>query len=461
MTARPGRSTRSPWGSAAPLAAGFAALVGLLAPGDARASMFDTYGFGARGVGMAGALVALPTRNEAVYYNPANLLALKVSHLALGVDLVAPSLSVDRVAGQGALGAHIPPTSLTIDLGLATPIGGVFADRVAVGFALFHPLLSGTRIESLDPRIPYFYRYDSLPQKILLAGAAAVEPLPWLRLGVGAQVLAELDGAVRGALSLEEGRFTSERTDIDLFATVGPTAGLALGPFDGFRLGVAFRGALELHYSLLIDVLLEEVGVLAVDVDGTSLYTPDQLAAGVSWEGSLAGRWSLSVEAGITWERWSAAPAAGADFRLHIDDSVLRAQDNADGRPVQDLILAERDPVPLGARDIVIPRVGMEVRWGETWRLRVGYLYRVTPLPIPAYEANTLDSSAHVVSLGVGYAFADPTEVHDDPLIIDLGLQLTALRTRTVPKLDGFEPGGTYRFGGVISHVALELHHNF
>ncbi len=455
-----GSGARAPRGLAG-WAAALALTGALLATSTARASMFDIYGFGARGVGMAGALVALPTRNEAVYYNPANLLAIKVSHLALGVDLIVPTLSVDRVAGEGPLEAHIPPTSLTIDLGLATPIGGVFADRVAVGFALFHPLLSGTRIESLDPRVPYFYRYDALPQKIILAGAAAAEPLPWLRVGVGAQVLAELDGAVRGALSLEEGRFSSERTDIDLFATVAPTAGLALGPFHGVRAGLAFRGALELHYSLLIDVLLEEVGVLAVNVDGTSLYTPDQLAAGVSWEGTLGGGWSLSVEAGLTWERWSAAPAAGADFQLHIDDSVLRAQERADGRPVQDLILSERDPVPLGAEDIVIPRLGVEARFGEAWRVRMGYLYRVTPLPIPAYEANTLDSSAHVVSLGVGYAFADPTEVHEAPLIIDLALQLTALRTRTVPKLDGYEPGGTYRFGGVISHVALELHHDF
>ncbi len=461
MSPRPGARARTSAGPSWALTVGLAAWMGLCVSAPARASMFDTYGFGARGVGMGGALVALPTRNEAVYYNPANLLALKVSHLALGVDLVAPSLSVERLEGQGDLGAHIPPTSLTIDLGLATPIGGVFSDRVAVGFALFHPLLSGTRIESLDPRIPYFYRYDALPQKILLAGAVAAEPLPWLRVGVGAQVLAELDGAVRGALSLEEGRFSSERTDIDLFATVGPTAGLSLGPFEGFRLGVAFRGALELHYSLLIDVLLEEVGVLAVDVDGTSLYTPDQLAAGVSWEGELGARWHLSVEAGLTWERWSAAPPAGADFQLHIDDSVLRADEAAGGRPVQDLILAERDPVPLGAEDIVIPRVGIEARWGAAWRLRAGYLYRVTPLPIPAYEANTLDSSAHVVSLGVGYAFSDPAEVHDAPLIIDLGLQLTALRTRTVPKLDGYEPGGRYRFGGVITHVALELHHDF
>jgi hypothetical protein len=406
-------------------------------------------------------MVALGTQLDAVYYNPANLSVLKVSHLGLGLNVLEPDLFVARSApGEGELAPLLPTTNMAFRLGASTTLGGVFDDKVGFGIVLFHPLLTLTRVESVDPA-PYFYRYNSLPNKLIVAAAASYEPLPWLRLGLGGQILAQFSGRVDAALSLAETRFTREALDVELLYTVAPTAGLSLGPFHGLRLGVAFRGQLDLLYEIPVRVLIEEIGDLLVHVRGTALFTPHQVAAGLSWQGDVGDGMTLAVEAGLTWAGWSAAPPAGASVELLVDDSVLRAEDNAAGRPVQNILQAEQVPVALGAKDTVTPRLGVELLPTPEWAVRAGWFYRPTPLPVPIWESNTLDATANVFSLGGGYTFKDPTRIHRDPLSLDIALQLTALKERRVPKAAGGTVTGEYRFGGLIWSVSLDLHHSY
>ena len=430
---------------------------------SARASMFDTYGFGARATAMGGAVVALSNDYEAVYYNPANLLAYKRSHVGFGLNLVAPFVTIDR-GGQddsNDLKARQPPLNVTFNLGTAAPLKGVFEEKVGFGIVLFHPLLAVTRIESVDPRFPYLYRYDQTPSKLLIGAALAVEPVDWLRLGIGLQLLAELEGRFDAALSLTERRFTREEIDAELLGTISPTAGLSVGPFEGIRFGVAYRHELELRYALPIKALVEEVGMLEVLIEGVTLYTPMQLALGLSWDGHVGDGMTLAVELGVTWEHWSVAPPAGARFELTLDDSVLRAEENAAGREVQNILEAYRQPLQLEAVDTLTPRVGVEFRPTRDWVARLGYFYRPTHLPEPRHEGNFLGTNAHGISLGAGYALADVTGVVQAPLQIDLALQVTVLENRVVRKADGYAPGGAYQFNGTILNAALTVHHNF
>ena len=156
--------------------------------------------FCARATAMAGAMSAQSTNYDAVYYNPANLLTRKRAHFGLGLNLSAPALSFERLSGEDEVSPRLPESNLGLRLGAASSIGGVFEERLAFGFTLFHPLLRLTRIESLDPIAPNFYRYDALTDKLILAMALAGEPLPWLRIGVGIQVLAGLEGRLPVAL---------------------------------------------------------------------------------------------------------------------------------------------------------------------------------------------------------------------------------------------------------------------
>lgn len=430
----------------------------------ARASFFDTYGFSARAVARGSSLVALGFDYDAAYYNPANVLSRKRVHLGFGFDYVAPSMRFDAVEGE--FDPISPSDNLGFHLGFSTPIGGIFDDVLGFGLAFFHPLTTGTNISSVDPALPWWYRYQSLPDKLVLAAALAFEPVDWLRLGLGAQVLAGIDGVVDARLSLAEGRFLAESIDLDVTPRLGPTAGLALGPFfgergGGLRLGVAFRGALELDYSLPVKVDLEEVGVLDVLVRGVSLYTPDQLALGLGWDSAPAPEAGVSLELGLTWERWSGAPPAGARFLLTIDDSHLQPTSPTD--PTADAIIDVRgEPVALGAIDTWTPRLGVEWRPSDHWALRAGYIYRPTPLPDPIYQTNTLDAAAHVLSVGAGLLFGDPTGDMASPLSLDLALQWTRLDNRVVRKdPDAGSPRGTYQASGDIWHLSLDLRHDY
>lgn len=442
------------------MAASLALGLGLGAP-TAKASLFDTYGFGARATAMGGAMVASSFTYESIYYNPANMLTHKITHLGLGVTLIVPDLFVDRLAGEQEFEPLLPATNLGFHVGVTAPVRGVFDKKLAFGVCLFNPLVKFTRVESIDASFPHFYRYQSLPDKLILAGAAAYEPVEWLRIGVGAQLLAELGGEVTASISLTERRFTDEKIDIELDGVISPTAGLAVGPFEGLRFGVTYRHRLELRYELPISVVLEDVGVLGFNVDGSSLYTPSQLAFGVSWSSDPDKLHGWTVEAAATWEMWRDAPPAGALFELYLDDSILREEEAEDGRPVQNLIQAVEPLVPLEARDILVPRLGVEWRPTPEWAVRAGYFFRPTPLPRPIYQTNTLDSTAHVISLGGGFTFTDPTKVLRAPLIIDLAIQLTRLSDRLVNKAPGGQPDGAYGFGGLIWNISSGIRHHF
>ncbi|MGB0591431.1 MAG: OmpP1/FadL family transporter [Myxococcota bacterium] len=434
--------------------------LGMAAP-SAHASLFDSYGYGARATAMGGAMTAQSTNYDAVYYNPANLLTRKAAHFGFGFNVLAPQLSVDRLSGEGPFEPKLPEPNVGFQLGAATALGGVFAERIAFGVTLFHPLLRLTRIESIDPIQPTFYRYDSLPDKLILAFALAGEPLPWLRLGVGLQVLAGLGGGITTSVSLVEGVFSQEAIDIDVDANAGVTAGIAVGPLWGLRLGITWRSRLELSYDVPIEVLLEEIGVLDVHIKGVSLFTPDQLAIGLSWESAPPDMPGVTVEAGITWEHWSMAPSHLAAFDLTLDDSVIGADpEQADHEP-EDLISVHADAIPLGAIDTVTARLGAEWRPVPCWAVRGGYVYRPTPLPNPVYQTNTMDASAHVLSLGGGFIFQGAEPSARSPLQIDVGVQLTVLTPRTVVKAPEAALNGSYRFSGVVWNATLDVRHDF
>ncbi len=432
--------------------------VALLPSPRASASFFDIYGFSARAIGRGNAMVALGFDYDAAYYNVANVLGRKRTHIGFGFSLVAPDLDIRTVSGEFA--SIQPSTEVAMHLGFSTPIGGWFENRLGFGLAFYHPLTTGTNITSFDPNRRYFYRYQDLPDKLIIAAGLAGEPLDWLRLGIGVQILAELDGRVDASLSLAQGRFTHEKIDVNVQPTVAPTAGLALGPIAGFRLGVSYRHALELGYHLPVVVDIEEIGKLDVFVDGVSLYTPSQLSVGLGWDSGLEGEPGVSLELGLTWERWSEAPPFGALFRLGIDLSNVRPTD-PQGVP-EKLIDVSSAPVPLGAKDTITSRLGIEYRPSTMWAIRGGYTYRPCPLPLPIYEGNAIDAPGHIISLGLGLTIGDPLGDTGTPVHIDLAAQLTRLTQRAVQKDPQFgSPQGAYEAGGMIWHIGLDLRHDY
>ena len=421
-----------------------ALLLLLLLPRGAAASIFDLYGFSARGAGLGNALTAGADDFTAAYYNPAALTVRKAVHVGVGLDWIVPGLSVETDRSDPAPAPHPPAANLGIHSGVLVPLGGLAAHRLAFGLGMFHPALQFTRVEAFDPVRPQFYLYQSLPDKLLVVPAVAFEAAPWLSLGADLQVLASIEGSADTAVSLSSNRFTQKDLAVDLLGESSPTAGVLVRPTDDLRLGLSWRGALDFAYALPVTVWVEELGTLTFDLRGTVLYTPHQVSAGAWWRASSR----LTLVADLTWSLWSLAPDPSGKV-------TVRLQGEAVGH--EELLRVESLPVDLGAEDILIPRVGVEWTGSPVLTWRGGYSFRPTPLPTPTGRTNYVDSPAHTLSAGASWAFGEPDPPGTEPARLEGAVQLTWLTPRRVDKADPDDPVGGYTAGGVVGHLTVTV----
>lgn len=431
--------------------AAFAAFAVVTSGGAARASVFDTYGFGARGASMAGAQAAAAEDFSAVYYNPAALTVHKHPHVGTALTLVAPSVSLDRAAsaprGPDAPTPELPDPNVGITLGLLVPLGGKIENRFALAIGAYLPTIQVTRVDALDAGTPQFYRYESLPDKIMIVPALAYELHPSISLGLGMQVLGSLNGNADVELDLLSQRFTRKNLKVDVDTATGLTGGVLVRPSQAIRLGFSYRESLALDYHLTTDIAIQQVGNLVADISGTSLFTPSQFTGAVAWQATP----KFLVTCDLVWARWSAAPDPTAHFDVTLDGAPLG----------QGSIEADSTAVDLGAVDTVSPRLGVEWRPAEAWAVRGGYQLSPTPLPAQTESSNYIDSTAHQLALGGGYSFPDPLAIHDSPLTIDLAAQWTHLQSRDMKKRAPDDPMGDYTAGGELFAFSLTLRHDF
>jgi long-chain fatty acid transport protein len=423
----------------------------LLIGAGAHASVFDTYGFGSRSAAMGNAHAAAAEDYTGVFYNPGTLTVRKRPHLGLGVNLVAPNLSAEAQPRDRGPDIDLAPEPITprtnvgVHLGLLFPLGGLIDNRFALGLGVYVPTIQVTRVESFDPVTPHFYRYDALPDKINLALGAAFELHPTISLGLGYQYLGTLTGNAQIDLDLLTRRFTRKDVDVDIQGRGGLTAGVLIRPLDALRIGLSYRSALAVEYVLDVDINLVGIGSLVVDIDGVALYTPEQYTLGAAWQGET---WTLTGD--LIWSRWSAAPDPSPHFTVTLDGADIGLG----------AIVADAEPVDLGAEDTLEARIGTEWAVQRNLWLRAGYGIRPTPLPSQTGFTNYLDSDAHIVGLGVGYSMPDPLERWDSPVVFELTVQGTILEERRHEKAPD-RAYGSYAAGGTIWHLAFTSRHDF
>jgi long-chain fatty acid transport protein len=443
----------------------------LLVATPAHASVYDIYGANPRGLSMGQALTAAVTDYTATYYNPAALTVLERMSYGIGFQASFPFLEVERAlpfcggsasacaqqygpGGSSRFDSVLPRAFSGFTLGALTPFGGLLDNRVAFGITAYLPANNLIRAEGLDPQRPQFYAYQSLPDKFNILGALAYKPVDWLSLGLGFQVLANLDGDVR--LELDVLNHTYERADI--VVKVKPkanlTAGLLFMPTDELRVGVAWRGELDLFYRLPVTAELGSPLRLAIDVSETVLYQPHQIAFGISYR--LADP-DLLLSADLVWSLWSMAPDPSPHVSLDVGGSLI---DGLGLGETLDVNTAGRT-LELGFVDTLSPRFGLEytpIRW---MTLRGGYLYRPTPAPRQTGATNYLDNDAHGASLGLAFTFSDPLDVHPNPVVLEAGNQLTILSRRTVFKASESDPVGDLSHGGLVYSVGISVSHSY
>ncbi len=399
------------------------------APATSEASSWAVYGFGPRASALAGSVVAAVDDGTATFYNPAGLLGGSAARLHVGVDGSWPAVDLDFDRPDPSPAPRDIDATLGLDIGLAAPLGGVFDGKVALGLGVHHPLNGGTRIEALDPARPQLLLHQSLPDKVLIAPAVAVELTPWLVVGAGVQILAFIEGAADATVSLGAHRFTETDLRVDVHANKAPTAGVSLRLSEDLRLGAAYRHGLDFSYDLPLQLHIEEIGALSLHIEGVALFTPPEAEVGAAWQ----VRPGLLLLAGAAWAGWSQCPDPAAEVIVDLSGGAV-------GRG--ELVHAESVPVDLGAQDVVIPRLGVEWSPAKDWTLRAGAAFRPTPLPTPTGRTNYVDAPTLITGLGGAWRW------------VEVAAQASWLLPRRVAKRDPADPVGDYRAGGPILRIS-------
>jgi len=423
----------------------------LLLPRAGHASTLELYGFGPRATALAGTSEAVADDFYAVYANPANLTLGPRLHVGFGTDVVWNRFQIDRVAGTDAYPSRLPTDNVLGHIGVSSPLPGFLRDKVGVGVAAHLPLVGSTRLDGHDYRAPQLPIYDTLGDRLAVVFGVGARPWRWLALGVSAQLLTTLQGSADIDVSILDHRITRKQLDVQLLTELFPIVGATWLPREDLRLALVWRAESQVRYGLPLDVHIEDFGRLRFTIRGVGLYLPETYALAGSWR---RGSWLLTAGAALA--RWSGLPPLAPDVRLVLDDSDLQRQG---GKP-NEILYVQHEPIAMGARDIVQPRLGLEWQPRPALVWRGGVQYRPTPLPRADGPAAYLDAPALTWGLGAGLQLAGAGEVRR-PLQIDLALAGTVLARRTVTKLDPNDPVAATSVHGYNLHLALALHHDF
>lgn len=393
------------------------------APPSARASMLDLFGYGARGLAMAGAAATTAEGHAAVYYNPAALGFERHRTFSLGYQHAVFDLSFN---GEAADAKGAPAT--LIGMAIPLPLRGVMADRLTLGAAFVIPFGTVLLAQVPRPGEPSFVLLESRAQTVSLQLGLGLRLCDAFSVGAGFIALAELGGGIQVAPN-ETGRIGSTVRD-ELLADYAPTAGALARLGRGVSAALVFRGESKATFSLPLDANLGESFPLPVprlDITGVAQYDPRQVAF------ELSGRppgLPVVVAAGATWKQWSGFPNP-------IVFTAVRPND-----------LPQPDP---GFADTWVARMGAEATLLEDTAVRVqprvGYAFEPTPAPPQTGFHTYLDNDRHVFAAGVGLSWSS--------LRLDLGGQWHHLVLRTEHKASG-EPA-TWRHGGDILAWGAEL----
>jgi long-chain fatty acid transport protein len=432
------------------------AALAMATPGAARANPWDLFGLNARGIALGGAQTATALDFTAVYTNPASLTAAPEANFGFGFNMAKPQLHLRFDKAEREIAEVAPPTANGITFGALFPLGGAgLRNRVALGLALNVPTSSLLSGQALDPAIPQWSMYQSLPRRIVAALGVGARPVDWLSLGLSVQILAGLSGRLDYELDVVAGQLSRKSVTFDIQPVAAPIAGLEVRPLPGFRVGLSYRAAIDAEIDLPVDLEVTGVADLLVTTFFRVQYTPHQLAFGASYDWSEL---DLTLAFDLDYALWSKAPDPSVDSRIDVSGSLFEGTglDDAFDAPAP----GRERSVRLGYRDTFTPRFGLEKRLGFL-AVRGGYALRPSPAPVQSSGTNYVDGTAHAFSLGAGVRFYDPLGALEGPMTFDVAGGLHYLPDRVHTKVTRDDPVGSYAAGGAIwvFGVALSYHY--
>ena len=423
-----------------------ALLCALLWSSAAQATPADTVGLGTRNISLGGAVTADVEDVGANYYNPAGIvrgpgirLSLNYRNLLSRLEINGNDSNVENIGG--------------ITLGIVAPLQiGDFRFGFGLGVHLPDQRLSRTR-STINTR-PRWERWDTRPHKVFLSTNIAFRPVDWLLFGIGITFQSPSDLQIQ--LDGEASALNATRTRLrhafagDLTSVRYPQVGVQLVPSEALSIGFSWRGELTLTNKLSADVDGDvTLGSTRLPLlfqlltESVSTFMPQQITIGVAHRvADNRVRWSVD----LTWMDWSGHPSLVPSEQISI---MLESGGLDLGLPDE---IRGRDPIPLGLRDTVVPRIGIEVDALQTdsylFRARAGYVYERTPFPIQRGITNFVDSDRHTLSAGLGLRLTDLRPTIPGYLQFDMFFQYSHLPERLHVKDSLVDLVGDYRAGG-------------
>lgn len=411
----------------------FAALFVLALAGTARAQSPATIlGMSSESIALGGAVAANVSNFSSVYYNPAGLGNRTDIQLSFGSSLIIPDFSY-----KNALVEREGPgeTFLMNNFGAVVPIGGPLKKRVVVGIGALTPFPTLTSIRIRTPEQPSFVFSEDLLQTPMIAFGLGFKASKYVTLGVGAQLLIQADGVVETAFDLATARITRRDTALTIDPVVAPVLGVQVVPIRFLRFGLFYRAEVKPEISLPFNADAGIVGFTSSFVSNV-LYAPPQLGGGVAFE--FLDKWVISADG--VWVQSSRTPSPG--IRLRITPDALLAP------------IVTQDPDP-GFSDTFEAHVGVEYKYNEDVRFRLGYARRTTPVPEQIFDTSFLDSSVNILSVGMGITLKDPTEILSKPFTVDIHFQYQLFEDRSAARASALHPLGDIEFGGQIFNLGM------
>ncbi len=460
---------------------GTAFLLLLLSPAAALADGPDSFSIGSRGASLGGALAGGADDWAAGYYNPAGLAGPRKIKAGAGIVVGLEHLQeFDDIALGEDAGGNLVRGPVGADYeNVYAVVGGIaipLTKRLSMGMTVWSPGQRFVRIMTQDPFIPHYPMYANRAQRITFDLAFAYRITDKIRAGAGGAALARSTLHVDFNIPAGEGSESDASRGLitlDIVPTFVPVAGVEWD-VSSFTFGAAYRGETDLKVmvdqSSGADVIIpfgpslrfrSTVGI-AGDFVILDHFTPQQVAIGGAWRGNGA---PVHVFFDATWMNWAAFKGPYID--PNFDDIAVP--------PLGTVAVNWRRPPPPNYRDTIVPRIGAEWRIGEIAAVRGGYFYEMTPAPLANGEANILDANSHVVSLGLGFKFRDPTKYVKNPIALNLHGRMRALETTTVRKSQTYDcddpnqevptgypcQGGSIRYGGQVFSGGADLTFDF
>lgn len=435
--------------------AGLVALACVFAPVPAQASFFDAYGFNPRAMGMANAQTAVADDFTALYYNPAGMTSRKSGAYGFGLLLSRPSLDLAFDNAEREISALEPGNATAVTFGGMFQLGGdAVKGRIALAFGVAIPTRSLLNGQAVDPAVPHWYMYHSLPERMVAMIGVAALPIDWLSIGVSAQFLAGLEGSLDYELDFVAGRFTRKNVSFDIAPTASLLAGIEIRPIPGARIGVSYRQDIETLVGLPVQLELSGLADLDVQTNFSVQYTPHEISFGASY---LLESIDLLISADFTYSLWSEAPDPSVTSRLGVSGDLIEGTlgDSLDA-PAE----GQERRAPLGFSDILIPRVGVEKGFGDL-TVRAGYQLRPSPAPAQSSGSNYVDGTAHHIGFGASLDWQDPWNILTNPLIFDVSGMVALLPARRHEKDDASDVIGSYDASGTIFVAGFAFRYHF